>query len=381
VQFKIKHFLDIPKEQWDSFVYSNSMGWAYFLHDVISIHRESSYKNESFAILNEKDEILFIMQLHVTPKKNLISQWGFCVKDDLPQKPLKKLQIFFKNYIDFYLNEHNLKSFNISLPPLTKTNGPKAHNLINHAMFFGFKPEIRYTYVVDLSKPDDKMLADCEETTRQIIRKIEKSDNYSIVESIGSKEDCVKYIKLHKETYTRTGAKIGIISDDYHKYIFSNLIPQGLCRVFFLKDNSTNEYIASAMILIYKNTAYYWWGNSKNEKDTGVNKYLLFKSICIIRESFGKTGFFETGGAYPYLRKGKNKGLNDFKKCFGTFLHPIYKGSYDIKCERKKIKIFGIKISYKNYLKPDEFFEKNKKTKEWLIADNCSKCDSNMCKI
>ena len=354
--FQIKHFLDIPKKQWDEFVYANSMSWAYFLHDIIKIHRNSSFKNKSFGILNEKNELLFVIQLHITPKHTLISQWGFCVKDNLPPKQLKKLQQFFKEYIDFFIAKNKIKNFEICFPPLSKTNSPESHNLINPGMFFGFKPEIRYTYVIDLSKPDDKMLADCEETTRQAIRKTENSKKYSVVESTGSKEDCLKYIKLHKDTYTRTGAKDSIISDDYHSYIFSKLIPQGLCKVFFLKDNISNEYIAATMILLYKNTAYYWWGCSKNEKDIGVNKYLLFKTICNIRELFGKSGFFETGGAYPYLRNGKYKGLNDFKKCFGTFLHPIYKGTYLLNFERKNINFLGIKIRYKKYIKPKANF-------------------------
>ncbi len=380
MSFKVKHFLDIPKEQWDKFVYSNSMGWAYYLYDVISIHRNSSYKNISFAILNDKDEILFVIQLHLASRKRLISQWGFCLKDDLPPKQLKKLQKFFEDYIDFYIKEHKIKSFEIAFPPLTKSNEPLAHNLINPAMFFGFKPEIRYTYVVDLSKPDDRMLADCEETTRQAIRKTEASGKYSIVESNGSEDDCKKYIKLHKETYTRTGAADSIIADSYHEHIFKKLIPSGRTKVFFLKDNATEEYIATVMILLYKNTAYYWWGCSKNDKDIGINKYLLFKSICTIRESFGKTGYFETGGAYPFLRSGKYKGLNDFKKCFGTFLHPIYKGTYLIEVKRKQINILGIKIKHKSYVKPKEEFIYNSKAKYWTIVEGRSESNIHICK-
>ena len=365
MSFKIKHYLDIPKEQWDEFIYSNSMGWAYYLYDVIAIHRYSSYRNESFAILNDKNEILFVIQLHLTPKRKLISQWGFCVKDNLPPKKIKKLQKFFEDYIDFYTKKHNIKSFDITFPPLTEANKPSAHNLINPGMPFGFKPGIRYTYLVDLSKPDDRMLADCEETTRQAIRKTESSGKYSVIESDGSQDDCKKYIKLHKETYTRTGASDDIISDNYHTYIFSKLIPSGQCRVFFLKDNDTNEYIAANMILIYKNTAYYWWGCSKNDKDIGINKYLLFKSICTVRETFGKIGYFETGGAYTFLKKGKYKGLNDFKKCFGTFLHPIFQGTYIIEFIRKQINICGIRIKYKTSVKTKENFVQNPQTKEW----------------
>ncbi|GHV69800.1 hypothetical protein AGMMS49928_13930 [Spirochaetia bacterium] len=46
----------------------------------------------------------------------------------------------------------------------------------------------------------------------------------------------------------------------------------------------------------------------------------LKKSGCV---------YFETGGANPHLRKGKFKGLNDFKKSFGTFLHLIYGGEFE----------------------------------------------------
>lgn len=367
MSFKIKHYLDVSKEKWDEFVYSNSMGYTYFLHDVIAIHRYESYKNESFAILNEKNEIFFVIQLHLTPKKKLVSQWGFVVKDNLPKKQLKKLQKFFEEYIGFYMQKNKVKKFEIAFAPLSEANFPNAHNLINPGIFWGFKPEIRYTYVINLSKPDERMLMDCEETTRQSIRKFEESKKYTIVESNGSEEDCKMYIELHKETFTRTGAKDKIINDNYHKHIFSKLIPKGHCRVFFLKDNCTGEYIATVMILIYKNTAYYWWGNSKNERDIGANKYLLFEVICKIREDFGKTGYFETGAAYPYLRNGKDKGLNDFKKCFGTFLHPIYTGSYYAEIIKKQIKIFGIKITYKNHNTQHETFIKNKTTKEWEI--------------
>ena len=199
---------------------------------------------------------------------------------------------------------------------------------INPLIYFNFAPKVRYSYIVDLSKPDDRILADCEETTRQAIRKIDAAAQYEIIEAQSNEEDCQTFIKLHKETYTRTFAKSAIIADEYHRNMFFNLLPKGICRIFFLKEKATNEIVATVSILLYKNTAYYWWGDSKNEKEVGINKYLLFKIICIIRESFGKTGYFETGGAYVHLRNGKNKGLNDFKKCFGTYLAPIWGGEY-----------------------------------------------------
>ena len=336
----IKHQNEINAEQWNTFITSNSMGWAYHLYDMIGLDRSETYKNLSFAIVDKdnNDEILFAIQLHKTndhpvlsklriKKEKLHSRWGYVVKDNLPKKQFKKVKECFENYIDSYIKKNNIQTFDIDLPPLTQANIDNK-TAINPLIYFNFTPKIRYTYVVDLSKPDDRMLADCEETTRQAIRKIEAGEKYEIVEGKSCQEDCQTFIDLHKETYTRTNNKRGIIADDYHKEMFFNLIPKGICRVFFLKQKETNTVICSVAILIYNNTAYYWWGDSKNNKEVGVNKYLLFKVICILRESFGKTGYFETGGAWLNRRNGKTKGLNDFKKCFGTYLAPIWGGEY-----------------------------------------------------
>ena len=351
MQCKVLQQSDLDSNLWDTFVLSNSMGWAYYLYDMIGVDRESTYKNLSFAIVDieNNNEILFIMQLHyfeerpikkafLIKEKKLSSRWGFVIKDNLPKRQLRLIKECFENHIDSYIQEHHIRSFEINLPPLTDAN---LNNIkaINPLIFFNFKPSIRYTYVVDLSKPNDRLLADCEETTRQAIRKLDASNKYIIREAEACEEDCNIFIKLHKETYTRTNAKSDIIEDSYHHHMFFTLIPKKICRVFFLVDKETKNVVASVAILIYKKTAYYWWGDSKNEKEIGVNKYLLFKVIYLIRDSFEKTGLFETGGAYPYLRKGKYKGLNDFKKCFGTSLYIIWGGTYSIPISSLKLRI------------------------------------------
>ncbi len=336
----VKRQTEINPVEWNDFVRSSSMGWAYFLYEMIGVDRYASYINRSFAIVDQdnNNEILLVQQLHRTNKypilsrlrikrEKLHSRWGLVLKDNLPKKHFRRIKECYETYIDNMMKEEHIKLFDINLPPLTQMN-IENKTAVNPLIYYNFSPKIRYSYVVDLSKPDDRMLADCEETTRQALRKIEASGQYEIIEAQSTEHDCRAYIDLHKETYTRTNAKSAIIADEYHENMFFNLLPNGICRVFFLKDKVTQEVVASVSILIYGNTAYYWWGNSKNEKGVGINKYLLFNVICIIREQFGGTGFFETGGAYVHLRKGKNKGLNDFKKCFGTFLVPIFAGEY-----------------------------------------------------
>lgn len=349
---EIKHYTEIGKENWNKFVNSNSMGWAYHLWDVNIMDWDVKLENKSFAIIeSDTNEIMLIFQMYEGKKHSklvsfcekflkddkilkklnhhksfLRSRWGYVLKDNLSKKQTKSIKKLFESYIDKYVYENNTKYLSVNLPPLSDymlQNKPIVSPLIH----FNFSQAVRYTYLVDLSKPQERMLADCEPSTRNIINKIEKSNAYNIVESNGSKEDLDLYIKMHKETYKRTNEKT--LDNSYFENIFENLIPQKIARVFFIEQKETKKKIATVAIIQHKNnTAYYWWGFSLNEKEEGINKYLLFKVMCIIRESFGNTGYFETGGAWPEARTGKNKGLNDYKKCFGTYLFPIYKGYY-----------------------------------------------------
>lgn len=333
MHFEVKLYKDISIESWDTFVKSSSMGWAYHLYNMIAMDWNVENPNKSFAIVDtdNKDEIYFVIQMHqrIDKPKVYFSRWGYVLKDNLSPKVFKKVRNCFSEYIDKLHEDGKVTRLTIALPPLSEANKPENCSLINPLGNFYFSPYVRYTAIVDLSKPDDRLLADCEETTRQAIRKIEKSGQYEIVESNGSREDFDIYIKLHKTTFMRTDAENKIKSDKYHENMFFNLLPNQICRIFFLRDKVTNKIVADVAILIYKNTAYYWWGASDNHVEIGVNKYLLFNVISLIRKSFNYTGYFETGGVYPYQRNHtKDKGMSDFKKCFGTFFHPIYEGEY-----------------------------------------------------
>lgn len=353
MQFQIKQYTEISKNDWDKFVYENSMGWAYHLYDVIPFNRNAHFKNISFCIVDkdDNDKIYMLVELYMSDfrKPSLLSEHGFIIKDNLPPKTLKKIKKCFETIIDGYMKKYKMTEYMILFPPLCEANLPTHCSLVNPAIHFNFCPGVYYTSIIDLSKPDNRMLADCEETTRQAIRKIEASNKYEIIESKGATEDLKIYTNIHKETYLRTGADNEILSDIYNENIFFKLIPQGISRVFFLKEKESDTIIAYVNILIFKNSAYYWWGGSLNQKEVGVNKYLLFNVIQQIRQDFNKTGYFETGGTLPYLRKGKYKGLGNFKKSFGTFLHPIYTGHYQALVEEKVKRILCFKIKYKVY--------------------------------
>ena len=329
---------------WNDFIYRNKSGYAYFLYDVIALDRWINDKNISFCIFDDyQNEIVLIAQLHIEERiteqesfYRLHSRWGYVIKDGLSKKCERKVCEKYKEYIDHLYKKYEIRTFDSALPPLTEINYPTIV-VANPLMKLGFAPSVRYTWVVELNDIDENILiCKCEQTTRQAIRKYKNDRKYIVIESDGSEGDCNIYQNLHEETYIRTNSKESIIYRQYHENIFYNLIPQNICKVFFLKNLETNEYVAATIILRYKNTAYYWWGASEDEREVGINKYLLWESMIRVRDDYLASGdmddnsfVFECGGAYTYKRRGKFKGLNDFKKCFGFKLHPIYTGMYE----------------------------------------------------
>ena len=256
----------------------------------------------------------------------------------MPHKEERKLCNAYKEYIDSLCVKYNVKKLLAGTVPLVEALQPEKKELINPLMKFGYCPAATtptYTWICNLNGAESELVKKCEQTTRQALRKLEAENRYKIIEASNNKSDYEKYVELHIKTYTRTGATKQIIHEEYQKNIFEKLIPQKICRVFFLKDKDKNEIVASVAIIIHKNSAYYWWGASIDEKEVGINKYLLWKSMNIIKDEYYKNGgdgdfWFETGGAYIYARNGKQKGLSDFKKSFGCQLHPIYRGEYII---------------------------------------------------
>lgn len=334
---QILQYAEVEPRDWDNFVHSSSLGYAHLLYDVIAIDRWEHFINLSFAVLDkDKDELCMVSQLHLEKYESddavnrLHSRWGLAYKDNLPRKEFNKLRTCYIEYIDSLIEKYNAKSFENSFSALSDYNQPP-YVKINPGIWFGFQPNMRYTSVIDLKKDD--LLVDCEQTTRAAIRKISSEDKYDISEVQSNECNFQIYDRLLKETYTRSGAASIAIPESYNRNIFFKLLPKGISRVFFLRNRDDGENIATVCILFYHNTAYYWWGGSKSDCEVGVNKYLLFKVIEIIKNEYAvnyETYWFETGATYPYVRAGKQKGLSDYKKSFGTFLHPILSGHYVI---------------------------------------------------
>lgn len=176
------------------------MRYAYHLWDVMQIKRRKDGTFPiSFAILDKKtDEIMMCICLKVlvghsqdNPSlevSTMSSRWGLIVKDDLPTKQLKQVQKHFKETIDGFMQELHAVNLVVTMAPRSEYSGPKHCPTVNPLMALGFEPHVRYTYMVDLSPSEEQLFKNCEETTRQTIRKHRESGKYEIVEAEITKE-------------------------------------------------------------------------------------------------------------------------------------------------------------------------------------------------
>lgn len=333
---KLMKFNEISSEKWDNFVLNNSMEYVYHLYDFVEFDWYEENKNISFAITDDNEEIVFIEMLYIRFKKQsllnrlihskkrvfLSSRWGYVLKDGLSEKTISSIKQIHREYIQKETSAYKLKSYEIALPPLSEYTCPEHCPLVNPVIFLGFKPTLRYTYIIDLRRGYNSAYSGYSATTRNEVNKTRKNRKIYIRETMGDEVDFHLLKKLHLECYNRTHGKV--LSGNFLKMIFEKTKQKKYCRMFFAEEN---EKVKATIILItYNKTAYYWWGFSGNDTDSSLNKYFMDSLIQkLLTEGYE---WFEVGRALPWLNSGKMKTISEYKRSFSKLMHPIYSGEY-----------------------------------------------------
>lgn len=328
-------YSQIDTSVWDEFVLKNDFGWYYHTSSYINSLSWLGI-NESFAIADKGDILaIFTIYRQTSHKKkllgfvkkarsNLQSLGGFVIKNGLTEKQKNKVYDFFKQVIDDMVKQYGVKKFWTTTATLAPAVLPEAKiNGVNPLMFWGFLPEYTFVKTIDLRNIGvEDIFKQCNETTRQEIRKISDDTSYSIREAQPTSEDVETFYNLHLETYKRTGA--APFPKSYFEELFFNAMPKGFAKILFLLKDG--EVISSDIILIYKNCGKYLANASKDSSTIKGNRYLLYKQILAAKQA--GCNYFEVGGVFPYERAGKLKGLTVFKNSFGGFYYPVFEGTY-----------------------------------------------------
>ncbi len=326
-------FIDIDeskKSEFNSIVNHplQSYEWGEFREKTgIKVVRRALVRNEKI-VEGTRPELAegFTLTLHKVPATNFTI--GYLPKGNAPTKELlgELARIGKEENCIFIQLEPNLQSTDYSLQTTANLRAA-AHPLFT-----------KYTFVLDLTKSEEELLAAMHSKTRYNIR-ISEKHKVKVAED-NSEKSFEQYLKLMTETTDRQGFYAHAPS--YHKHLFetlpkkssTNSLSYHLLNAIYNPNDErrTNNQLtlASWVLFVFKDTLYYPYGASSREhRDVMANNLIAWEAI-----KFGKKlglKYFDMWGALG-PDPDKNDpwyGFHRFKEGYGAELVEFV-GSYDL---------------------------------------------------
>jgi len=327
------------KEKWDKFVIRNntdsfleSWNWGKFSRKAgDKIWRLGLFENGETLVA-----VALIVKIEAKRGTFLFIPHGPVVSEEkYKTEIISKLKTFL-----IRLGKKEKAAF-IRISPIFKLN---AENLqifqkagFRNAPIHMMHPET--TWILDLNKSEEKLLADMKKNHRNLIRRAKKEE-LEILK--GDSEEFLKdFYAIHMETVRRH--HFIPFSYEYMKRELEIFRQDGQIEIFNARYQ--DKIISSAIIVFYGDAAFYHHGASSSEYSKIPSSYLaLFTAICEAKKrgckKFNFYGIVDDKPKHPWF------GLSRFKKGFGgrevKFVHcqdlPLnfrYKITYLIETFRK----------------------------------------------
>ena len=164
-------------------------------------------------------------------------------------------------------------------------------------------------FLIDLTKQTEGLWNSLKKDKRQAVRKAERS-GLEIVEATGRDEIPIFY-DLVKERYVKRQNPLEDISN--FDAVFDILVHNDKAKIFFVKHG--DEYIATRLVLLYKDTIYAWYSGSNSEYlRYHPNDFITWHVLKWGSENGFHTFDFGGGGTLDEI----SAGWVEFKRRFGS---------------------------------------------------------------
>ncbi len=250
----------------------------------------------------------------------------FAEYDSLSQERWEKNYLELQNSVEnFIINDLKANYVSISLSPALQDPRPFTWS--------GYSVEIRYDYVIDLSRGYDYLLQTLDKKQRQNLNRAKKR---GMVVEIGGKKEYTAILDLMDIRYGQQG-KTNTESRDYFLDIYDAY--KDVLKIFVAKVD--NEVVTGSIDLQYGNTHYSWIGSPKPKKpiSPSPNDLLMWESVRIAQEQGFR--YYVTMGAAG------NKRLHSY---YSSKFDPELKVYFSLKRNSFLTGIF--EKGYTNILKP-----------------------------
>lgn len=209
-----------------------------------------------------------------------------------------------------------------------------AEFLLKNGCVLGKPLFTRYTFMLDLTPPEDILLANMRPKTRYNLRLAEKK-GVTIVENT-SKEGMDTYLKLLEETTTRQ--QFYAHDKKYFEQLWETLGGSGMMHIFTAMFEG--KPLACWIVFVFDHKLYYPYGASSREHKEVMASNLMMWHVIQFGKSQGCTSFDMWGALGPDAsEKDPWFGFHKFKEGYGAVLTQFV-GTYDLVLIPLQYKIF-----------------------------------------
>lgn len=182
----------------------------------------------------------------------------------------------------------------------------------------------KYTFVLDLTKSEDALLAGMKPKTRYNIRLTQKHG--VVIAEDNSDSAFEKYLQLTTETTTRQGFYSH--TPEYHRQMWKTLQPAGLAHLFTA--TFQGQILATYLFFVFNKVLYYPYGSSTRDHREVMPTYALFWEAIKFGKNLGCQKFDMWGALGPNPDpQDPWIGFHRFKEGFGAILTEFV-GTYDL---------------------------------------------------
>jgi lipid II:glycine glycyltransferase (peptidoglycan interpeptide bridge formation enzyme) len=232
----------------------------------------------------------------------------------------------------------------IQLEPNVEQKSGKKYNFKN--LVPSKRPLLtKYTFVLDLTKPEDELIKNMQSKTRYNVRLAEKK-GVKVAED-NSDKAFKEYLRLTKETTQRQ--KFYAHSEKYHSLMWETLRPKSNGKPdinklteHLLKATYNGEVLVTWIVFVLGDTLYYPYGASSNEHREVMASNLMMWETIKYGKKLGLKNFDMWGALGPNPdNKDPFYGFHKFKEGYGA-RHLEFVGSYDYVLNKKLYAVYNI---------------------------------------
>jgi lipid II:glycine glycyltransferase (peptidoglycan interpeptide bridge formation enzyme) len=214
---------------------------------------------------------------------------------------------------------------NIATPPHSAESLDEVRQfLTNHGCQRGRALFTPYSFVLDLTKSTDELLAGMKAKSRYNL-KLAQSHGIQIVED-STQHGFDQYLELLEQTTKRQ--QFYAHTKKYHTTMWQTMFGANIARLF--KAEYQGQVLAAWIVFVFNNTLYYPYGASSRNHREKMPSYLLMWEVIQWGKRQGCTSFDMWGALGPQANpKDPWFGFHRFKSGFGAELTQSV-GSYDL---------------------------------------------------